>query len=162
MVRVAVGLGSNLQQPQQQIQRALVALEQLAAGEVSRSSLYRTPPMGPQDQPDYINAVALFETLLAPLPLLDALQQIEQAQGRERKHRWGARTLDLDLLCYGTEQIEHPRLSVPHPGMAVRAFVLLPLSEVGGEMLEIPGSGTVGQLLSQCDCSEIEKLGSER
>lgn len=162
MTEVVVGLGSNLLEPQQQIQRALVALQGVAKGVVRSSSLYRTPPMGPQDQPDYINAVALFETTMAPLALLDALQQIEQEQGRERRRHWGERTLDLDLLLYGKEQISHPRLCVPHPGIALRAFVLVPLAEVGGEVLEIPGAGTVRELLLQCDCSEIEKLGSEK
>lgn len=161
-IEVAIGLGSNLQEPRQQIQRALVALEHIAAGEVKSSSLYSTPPMGPQDQPDYINAVALFETAMAPLELLDAMQQIEQEQGRERRRHWGERTLDLDLLLYGREQISHSRLEVPHPGIAQRAFVLVPLAEVRGEVLDIPGVGRVGELLLQCDSSEIVKLGSEQ
>ncbi len=159
MVRVAVGLGSNLQQPQQQIEQALQALAQMSEGSFQCSSLYRTPPMGPQDQPDYINAVALFETSLKPIALLDRLQQIEQRQGRERKRHWGERTLDLDLLLYGEQSVDLPRLQVPHPGTAQRAFVLVPLHEVAGGQCRVPGLGTVAQLLEQCDCSEIEQFG---
>lgn len=158
-MEVVIGLGSNLQQPEQQIEQALDALQALAEGEVSASSLYRTPPMGPQDQPDYINAVASFESTLAPLELLDQLQQIEQAQGRVRKRHWGERTLDLDLLLYGDQQLDHPKLQVPHPGIATRAFVLVPLLELMGAAHLVVGLGSVGALVEQCGDKEIERIG---
>jgi 2-amino-4-hydroxy-6-hydroxymethyldihydropteridine diphosphokinase len=154
-----VGLGSNLQQPERQLRQALDALRAIAEeGVVKASSLYRSPPMGPQDQPDYINAVAVIETVLEPLELLDQLQQIEQQQGRERKRHWGERTLDLDLLLYGDQSIDHPRLQVPHPGITERSFVLLPMQEVLGDMQEIPGQGELGQWVERCNCDEIERV----
>jgi len=158
-VRAVVGLGSNLQQPERQLRQALDALRAIAEeGVVKASSLYRSPPMGPQDQPDYINAVAVIETVLEPLELLDQLQQIEQQQGRERKRHWGERTLDLDLLLYGDQSIDHPRLQVPHPGITERSFVLLPMQEVLGDMQEIPGQGELGQWVERCNCDEIERV----
>ncbi|MBT3309549.1 MAG: 2-amino-4-hydroxy-6-hydroxymethyldihydropteridine diphosphokinase [Gammaproteobacteria bacterium] len=158
-MRAVVGLGSNLQQPERQLRQALDALRAIAEeGVVKASSLYRSPPMGPQDQPDYINAVAVIETVLEPLELLDQLQQIEQQQGRERKRHWGERTLDLDLLLYGDQSIDHPRLQVPHPGITERSFVLLPMQEVLGDMQEIPGQGELGQWVERCNCDEIERV----
>ena len=158
-MRAVVGLGSNLQQPERQLRQALDALRAIAEeGAVKASSLYRSPPMGPQDQPDYINAVAVIETVLEPLELLDQLQQIEQQQGRERKRHWGERTLDLDLLLYGDQSIDHPRLQVPHPGITERSFVLLPMQEVLGDMQEIPGQGELGQWVERCNCDEIERV----
>ncbi len=154
-----IGLGSNLDQPRQQIEQALDSLGQIAQSRLAQaSSLYRTSPMGPQDQPDYINAVAALETTLAPLELLDRLQQIERQQGRVRGRRWGERTLDLDLLLYGEEQWDHPRLQLPHPGIALRSFVLVPLQEIAGDELEIPGVGKMDMLLKACDCGEIERV----
>ena len=158
-MRAVVGLGSNLQQPERQLRQALDALRAIAQeGVVKAPSLYRSPPMGPQDQPDYINAVAVIETVLEPLELLDQLQQIEQQQGRERKRHWGERTLDLDLLLYGDQSIDHPRLQVPHPGITERSFVLLPMQEVLGDMQEIPGQGELGQWVERCNCDEIERV----
>ncbi|BAN69323.1 2-amino-4-hydroxy-6-hydroxymethyldihydropteridine diphosphokinase [endosymbiont of unidentified scaly snail isolate Monju] len=150
MTRVHVGLGSNLEDPRRQIERAFEALAALPETVLAaRSSLYRSAPMGPADQPDYLNAVAALDTQLAPLPLLDALQEIERAQRRVRGRRWGPRTLDLDLLLYGDRQIDLPRLQVPHPGMHQRCFVLLPLLEVAGD-IEIPERGRVSVLLPCC------------
>ena len=116
MERVYIGLGSNLAEPQQQLRCALMALDALPDSRlVAVSSLYASDPLGPADQPRYNNAVAALDTSLAPLQLLDALQAIEQAQGRERKaERWGPRTLDLDILLFGQRLIDEPRLTVPH------------------------------------------------
>ena len=132
-----IGLGSNLGQPESQIKRALDALEQIPSTELSSvSSLYFSRPMGPQDQPDYMNAVAKLSTSLSPLALLDALQAIELDAGRERKEeRWGARTLDLDILLFDDLVIDSERLTVPHYGMKTREFVLLPLAEIAPDLV---------------------------
>lgn len=160
MVDAYIGLGSNLQQPAQQVTSALQALTTIPVSTlVSASSLYRSDPMGPQDQDDYINAVACLRTGLEPLHLLDQLQTIEQTHGRVRKRdRWGPRTLDLDLLMYGFESIDVPRLRVPHYGMAERAFVLLPLQEIAPAEFEIPGLGLLDELVSTLSSS----VGCER
>ena len=157
-VTAAIGLGSNLGDPLQQLNRAVQALSALRASELlAVSSFYGNPPMGPQDQPDYVNAAALLRTALAPLELLDALQAIEAAQGRERGRRWGERTLDLDLLLYGEQRIAHPRLSVPHPGMHERAFVLYPLAEIAGGR-PVPGLGSVAELAARCDDGALRRI----
>ncbi len=157
--QVYIGLGSNLEAPREQISRALKAIDQLPGSHLSAtSSLYRSPPMGPQDQPDYLNAVAEISTTLAPLELLEQLQLIEKSQGRLRNRRWGARTIDLDLLLYGQGRVDHPRLQVPHPGIGARRFVLVPLQELAGPELQIPGQGRVGSLLRQCNESEITEI----
>ena len=114
--------------------------------------------MGPKDQPDYVNAVMAIETSLAPLDLLDLLQSIESLEGRVRLgERWGPRTLDLDLLLYGEQVIQHPRLVVPHPGLAVREFVLHPLAEILPD-LEVPGLGRIRELAEQCPDNGIEVM----
>jgi 2-amino-4-hydroxy-6-hydroxymethyldihydropteridine diphosphokinase len=159
--RAFVGLGSNLDDPTGQVRRALLELAQLAESRLLRhSGLYRSPPMGPQDQPPYVNAVAMLQTALAPLELLDALQALERAHGRRRTTRWGPRTLDLDLLLYGDLQIEHPRLRVPHPGMAQRAFVLVPMAEIAPD-LEIPGLGVLRAVAvdGSADLERIDPAG---
>lgn len=141
-----IGLGSNLEDPAAQVRRALHELAALPGTELQRASqLYRSPPMGPPGQPDYINAVAALATRLEPEALLDALQAIEQAHHRRRLQRWGPRTLDLDILLYGQAQLHSPRLTVPHPGIAARAFVLQPLAEIA-PTLEIPGAGALSSL----------------
>lgn len=145
-----IGLGSNLEAPAEQIKTALTDLQSLPATQLLKtSSLYASPPMGPQDQPDYINAVALLDTTLAAHELLDALQAIEQQHGRQRKRHWGERTLDLDILLYGQQMIEDERLSVPHPGLTQRAFVVYPLLEIAGDM-PIPGQDTLQVIASRC------------
>ncbi len=132
MITAYIAVGSNLGDPVAQAQQAINALKTLPKTQVTKvSSLYSSQPMGPQDQPDYINAVVEIHTELLPLDLLEATQAIEQQQGRVRKdERWGARTLDLDILLYGNETIDDPRLTVPHYGMKVREFVLYPLAEI--------------------------------
>ncbi len=146
-----VGLGANLEQPVLQIQRALQALDHLPGTRLRQHSrLYQNPPMGPIDQPDYINAVAELSSSLDPFALLQALQTLEQQQGRMRNgQRWGPRTLDLDLLLYGSQCIQHPQLTLPHPGLPMRAFVLYPLAEIA-PTLHIPGLGPLPALLAQC------------
>jgi len=138
-----IGLGSNLDDPPAQIRRAFELLETIPGTQVtSRSSLYVSAPFGSVEQPDFINAVAELSTYLDAPALLLQLQKIEQSQGRIRGRRWGPRVLDLDLLVYGDEEIDSPQLSVPHPGIAKRNFVLLPLREIAPE-LEIPRLGRI-------------------
>jgi 2-amino-4-hydroxy-6-hydroxymethyldihydropteridine diphosphokinase len=158
-VKAYIGLGSNLDDPQRQLETAFSALDKLPGSSVTRhSAFYRSKPMGPADQPDYINAVAELTTGLAPQALLLALQAIEQAQGRVRNgQRWGARTLDLDLLLYGNEIINTDCLQVPHPGMAERDFVLIPLAEIAPDVV-IPGQPVLRLLLEHCPDHGLERL----
>ena len=143
-----IGLGSNLNQPALQVARAIAALAELPDSHLLRQSrLYASPPLGPVDQPDYVNAVVEIETALEPLVLLRALHAIEQAQGRVRTRHWGERIIDLDLLLYADWQMASDDLILPHPGIATRAFVLRPLAELAPE-LEIPGQGALGDLLA--------------
>ena len=123
-----IGLGSNLGDSRQILIEAVQKLATL--GTVKTSKLYQSPPMGPQDQPNYLNAVVQLETDLAPLVLLDELQRFEQESGRVRLRRWGERTLDLDLLIYGQEHIQNDRLTVPHVGLFERDFVVIPLLDL--------------------------------
>jgi len=143
-----LGLGANLHQPLQQLQQAVVALAALEHCQLqSVSSLYGSKPMGPQDQPDYVNAVVALLTTLTTEQLLDQLQTIELEQGRQRKdERWGPRTLDLDILLFGNHTINTARLTVPHYGMKVREFVLYPLAELAPE-LHLPDGTSLAQLL---------------
>ncbi|MDY7116297.1 2-amino-4-hydroxy-6-hydroxymethyldihydropteridine diphosphokinase [Halomonas sp. SSL-5] len=129
--RAWVGLGSNLADPRRQVETALEALDRLPlTRRIAASRLYASRPVGPRDQPDFINAVACLETRLSPLALLDQLQALEQRHRRVRARRWGPRTLDLDLLLFDDSRLCLPRLTVPHPEMTRRAFVLVPLLAV--------------------------------
>ncbi len=159
---VYIGLGSNLNYPVSQIKQARAAIAGLEKTKEKRfSSLYRTEPMGP-DQPDYINAVMAIETQLLPEELLTHLQSIEQAQGRVRtEDRWGPRTLDLDVLLVGRYCIRTERLTVPHYGIAERAFVLYPLAEVAPPNLLIPGKGVLRDLLRRCPPKGVHRLGED-
>lgn len=150
-VRAYIGLGSNLADPQAQLARAVAALRSLPASRLTAlSRFYRSRPMGPADQPDYLNAVAMLDTRLEAHELLDALQSIENDQGRVRGPlRWGPRTLDLDLLLFGADIIDTGRLKVPHPGIAERNFVLYPLAEIAPELV-LPDGRTLQQLLAAC------------
>lgn len=127
-VTTYIGLGSNLGHSKKILQNAVKELATL--GNIRVSKLYRTPPMGPQDQPDYLNAVVELCTELEPLKLLDALQRFEQSSGRVRLRHWGERTLDLDLLLYGNQHIKNERLTVPHVGLFERDFVVIPLLDL--------------------------------
>ena len=158
---VFIGLGSNQQQPLQQLQSALARMALVPDVDlVDLSSYYQTPPVGPQDQPDYVNAVACLETALEPTQLLDQLQKIEHAQGRVRDQRWGPRTLDLDILLFGDRIIADERLTVPHPEMHKRCFVLVPLAELQPD-ITIPRIGSIGTLLAKLDCRDIRKLSAD-
>lgn len=156
MQRCYVAIGSNLADPVAQALAAIETLQQLPDSQfVAVSSLYASKPMGPQSQPDYINAVICFDTKLAPIALLDALQHIENTQGRVRNERWGARTLDLDILLYADQVIDTPRLTVPHYGMKVREFVLYPLAEIEPE-LRLPDGESVAELTLNCPRNDLE------
>ncbi|GLQ88699.1 2-amino-4-hydroxy-6-hydroxymethyldihydropteridine diphosphokinase [Dyella flagellata] len=155
-----VALGSNLGDSRQHLLDATEALATLPQTELlARSRLYRTPPWGGVDQPDFLNAVVLIETALPPHDLLDALLNIERAAGRQRNgERWGPRTLDLDLLYVAGRTVNSERLTLPHPHIADRAFVLLPLNDVAPDLL-IPGQGKVSNLLQGVDahgCTPVE------
>lgn len=128
MIKTYIGLGSNLGDSLQILTEAVHKLATL--GPVQVSQLYQSPPMGPQDQPNYLNAAVQLQTDLSPLALLDELQRFEQESGRVRLRHWGERTLDLDLLIYGDEQIQNERLTVPHVGVLERDFVLRPLLDI--------------------------------
>ena len=166
MVVAVIGLGSNLQQPVQQVQTALRELAALPHSRcLGHSSLYRSAALVAEgvapDQPDYINAVAALETTLEPMALLDALQALEQAHGRRRESHWGPRTLDLDLLLYGDQVINNERLTIPHPGLYDRNFVLYPLQEIASEQgmaIQIPGGGDLAALLKRCPPHDLEKV----
>lgn len=132
IIRTFIGLGSNLGDSQQILKEAVAKLATL--GPVQVSPLYQSPPMGPQDQPNFLNAVVQLDTTLAPLALLDQLQHFEQEAGRVRLRRWGERTLDLDLLIYGQEQIHNERLTVPHAGILERDFVVIPLLDLDADL----------------------------
>src|SRR5699024_1529563 len=137
---------------------ALAALAELPDTElVAVSSLYRNPPMGPQDQPDYVNAAALLRTRLAPRRLLQELQALERRQWRGRRHRWGPRSIDRDLLLWGETVIDEPDLRVPHPGLHERPFVLYPLAEIAPG-LAVPGRGRVEELVAACSAAGLVKV----
>lgn len=126
-----IALGSNLNQPIVQVRMAMLRFALLPKTRLRRvSSLYQSAPLGPQDQPNFINAVVAIETALTPIALLDACQAIEQAQGRVKSRRWGERTIDCDILTYGDQVISTDRLTIPHPEMHKRDFVMLPYDEV--------------------------------
>lgn len=159
MVRAYIGLGSNLDHPEQQLKKALTSFDAIPATcLVDRSSLYRSRPLGPQDQPDFVNAVAALDTRLPPLALLHELQAIEQQHGRDRSvGHWGPRTLDLDLLLYGDMQLATADLTLPHPGLLERSFALFPLYEIA-PALEIVGRGAVRYYLERCPGPVLERL----
>jgi len=154
-----IGIGSNQQDPAKQAQQAIEALRNLPNSELLQcSSLYCSAPMGPQDQPDYINAVAKIETQLSAIELLDALQSIEQNQGRVRKdNRWGPRTLDLDIILYDNKKIDSDRLTIPHYGMQDREFVLYPLAEISPK-LTLPNGTHLSHLVALCDKNGLTKI----
>ena len=151
LVRVYVGLGSNLGNPAENISSAISQLEKMPlVTSLVCSSLYRSEPVGFEDQPDFVNAVCSMKSGMQSDKLLQFLQQIEQEAGRQRDNvRWGPRTLDLDLLLYGDLAISTPTLVIPHPRMHERAFVLYPLQEISPDLV-IPGAGAVAELADRC------------
>ncbi len=154
-----VGLGSNLDDPRAQVLRAGDALAQLTDSRfVLRSSLYRTPPFGPVEQPDFVNAVVAMLTQLDAANFLSVLKRLETKLGRQAPVvRWGPRVIDLDLLVHGTSVLDQPDITVPHPGLAQRAFVLRPLAEIAPDLL-VPRVGRVASLLARVDASKVERL----
>jgi 2-amino-4-hydroxy-6-hydroxymethyldihydropteridine diphosphokinase len=146
-----VALGSNLDDPEAQVEGGFAALAALPGTRLrARSRLYRTPPWGVVDQPAFVNAAAALETSLAPRALLEALLAIEAGAGRVRGVRNGPRTLDLDLLAYGGCELREAGLTLPHPRLHERAFVLLPLADVAPGF-DVPGQGRVADLLANVD-----------
>ncbi len=159
-VRVYIGLGSNLDDPAAQTKRAFAELAELSQTRMlARSHLYKSKPLGPQDQPDYLNAVAVLETQLEPLDLLHRLRALEERHGRRRagERHWGPRSLDLDILLYGDIRMQTPELTLPHPGVHERSFVLYPLEEVAPALV-IPGHGPVQSLRDRCHAPAIERV----
>ena len=156
---VFIGLGANLKDPVAQLKSALESLQALPDTQlVSHSSLYSSKPLGPQSQPEYVNAVARINTALAPIALLDALQAIEQEQGRERKaERWGPRTLDLDIILFGGHVISSERLTIPHYHFHVREFVLYPLYQIAPELC-LPDGTPLATLISQVPDNGLTEL----
>ncbi|WFP49637.1 2-amino-4-hydroxy-6-hydroxymethyldihydropteridine diphosphokinase [Methylomonas sp. EFPC3] len=158
-VEAYIGLGSNLDNPVEQLKQARTEIATLAGvAELAFSSLYLSTPVGPQDQPDFVNAVMKISTSLAAAELLSQLQAIETAHGRLRLVRWGARTLDLDILLYGASIITEAQLVVPHPEMAKRGFVLYPLADIAPADLPIPGFGPLADLLAACPQAGLQRL----
>lgn len=162
MAAAYVALGSNLDDPAAQLDRAFEELAVLPETRLTaRSPLYKSAPMGPQDQPDFINAAAALETELTPQALMQALLGIERAHGRRRDGmRWGPRSLDLDLLLYDERVLHEPGLDLPHPGLHERAFVLYPLADIAPQR-SVPGHGTVAELRARCRDAHIQRLEVE-
>lgn len=157
-----VALGSNLEDPIAQVRAGLRELAALPGTRlVAASSLYRNPPAGYRDQPDFVNAVAQIETHLAPRELLNALLEIERRHGRARDFPNAPRTLDLDILIYGEREILETGLTIPHPRMLERAFVLVPLAEIAPAAV-VPGAGDVSRLVARVDTTGMVKLSDER
>jgi 2-amino-4-hydroxy-6-hydroxymethyldihydropteridine diphosphokinase len=142
-----VAIGSNLDRPLAQVNESFARLENLpATGWLRRSRLYVSRPLGPQDQPDFLNAAAGILTQLSARELLEGLLRIEKSMGRERRQRWGPRVIDLDLIWMPGETIDEPGLTLPHPGVSSRNFVLYPLADIA-PTLAIPGHGKVSELV---------------
>ena len=153
-----IGLGGNLQDPEGHLAQGFADLATLPQSHLTgRSRLYRSAPMGFLEQPDFVNAVARISTALSPEALLDALLAIEVRHGRRREFPNAPRTLDLDILLYDAQRLSTPRLTIPHPRMGHRAFVLRPLQELAPD-LDIPGQGSLSALLSQCADQRVTPL----
>lgn len=153
-----IGLGSNLQEPAAQLARAVAELAALPeTALIAQSPFYASSPVGPQDQPDFVNGAAWISTGLEPHALLDQLQAIEQAHGRERLKHWGPRTLDLDLLIFGDQMLNDDRLTVPHRELPNRNFVLQPLLDLKPD-LQLPDGNTIANLRAQCPDNRLRKL----
>jgi len=153
-----IGLGSNLEDPCRQLQRAFVAIEKLPGTcLIAQSSLYSSAPLGYANQSDFVNAVAKVSTMLGPRELLQALLQIEQSHGRERTFRNAPRTLDLDILLFGEVQLHEEGLTIPHPQMHLRAFVLKPLLEIAPSVI-IPAVGSATRAMESCIDQSLERL----
>jgi 2-amino-4-hydroxy-6-hydroxymethyldihydropteridine diphosphokinase len=158
MALAHVALGANLDEPVAQIRKAIGALSDLRESRLLRvSSLYRTAPIGIRGQPDFINAVSVFETRLDPLEMLEELFLVEASFGRRRDYHHAPRTLDLDLLLYGDQILDTPRLKLPHPRMHLRAFVLAPLLEIIPDC-RIPGRGVATAWRTATRLQRVDKI----
>lgn len=159
MHTVYLGLGANLNAPRKQIHAAVAALKALEDVEfVCVSHDYASKPMGPQDQPDYVNAVACVKTALKPEQLLDLTQAIELEHGRVRKEqRWGPRTLDIDILLFGNDVIDTPRLTVPHYGLTEREFVVYPLLEIAPTLV-LPNNQSLADITKTLPLNDLQQL----
>jgi 2-amino-4-hydroxy-6-hydroxymethyldihydropteridine diphosphokinase len=158
MERIYIGMGSNLADPAEQLRSAVEALGQLPQTTLAGvSAFYQSDSLLP-GQPRYTNAVAALDSALDPLQMLDALQAIENDQGRERLERWGPRTLDLDILLFGDRLINEPRLKVPHYQIQERAFVLYPLAELAPQDLRLADGRSLSDLLAACPFVGLERL----
>lgn len=159
---VYIGLGGNLENPREQVERAFTELAELPQSTLlAQSPLYQSRPVGPAGQPDYINAVALLNTQLSPIALLDALQAIEQTHRRVRIQHWGPRTLDLDILLIDNQTINSERLTVPHPFMTQRNFVLYPLADIAPDLI-LPCGTALKTLIATCDNDGLVRLEPNR
>ncbi len=151
-----IGLGSNLSQPYQQIQKAISALNNIADTKVMADSGYfKSRPMGPADQPDYVNAVIELETKISVTKLLAHCQQIEKQQRRIKTRHWGERTIDLDILLYADKNIKTENLTVPHPGICQRDFVYMPLLKIKPEII-VPGIGKLNNIVKSDNCTNAD------
>ncbi|MFM1843196.1 MAG: 2-amino-4-hydroxy-6-hydroxymethyldihydropteridine pyrophosphokinae [Cyanobacteriota bacterium] len=158
--RAVIGLGGNIGSVLETLNQAIAVLDQTPGITVAQcSSWYQSPPVGPP-QPDFINGCALLDVTLSPQALLKSLLAIEQHFGRIRQERWGPRTLDLDLIFYGNQQLNLPNLQVPHPQFHLRPFVLFPLAEIAPQWLDPRSGQTVQELLTKVDGSTVWKVGS--
>ncbi|MFV0478400.1 MAG: 2-amino-4-hydroxy-6-hydroxymethyldihydropteridine diphosphokinase [Parahaliea sp.] len=158
MIRCYLGLGSNLQNPAKQLRAAIQHLRQIPdIVLVAISAVYHSRAVGPGEQPDYLNAAAAIDTRLAPEQLLEALQTIERAQGRVRHERWGARTLDIDILLYGHQLIHSEHLRIPHPAMKERRFVLQPLADIFPKGQVLPTGELPDTLLATCRTAALQR-----
>ena len=156
--KACVALGANIGEPLRQIEAGFSALAALPGTRLlARSSLYRSAPVGYADQPDFINAVAIIETTLAPHALLDALLAIERVNGRVREFPNAPRTLDLDIVLYGDMVLQEPGLTIPHARMLERAFVMVPLAEIAPDIM-VPGHGKVSDLAKHVDAASVAQL----
>lgn len=159
-VECMVGVGSNLGDPVRQVSQALQDLQSLPDCRLlATSGLYHNPPVGPPDQPDYVNAVARLQTGLSPHALLASLQTLEQAAGRRKTRSWGERILDLDLLVYGDLSMDDPQLTLPHPEIARRRFVLVPWLEIDPDAV-LPDGQSLAELLAGAPPHPLERLAS--
>ncbi|MGI9276153.1 MAG: 2-amino-4-hydroxy-6-hydroxymethyldihydropteridine diphosphokinase [Endozoicomonas sp.] len=160
MITSYIALGSNLENPGLQLQRAVDEIDSTAGITLTGSSrLYLSDPVGPEDQPDYCNAVVRVDTSLEPIALLDAMQTIENNHGRVRTVRWGPRTLDLDILLYGDQVIDSERLTVPHYQMHVRNFVICPLADITPKLI-LPSGTEISFLVEQVGCEGLEVVAT--
>ena len=158
---VYIALGANLKRPADQVRAGVEELAMLPDTRLAAvSSLYRSAPVGYLDQPEFVNAVACVETALSPRALLDALLEIERRYGRVRDFPNAARTLDLDIALYGETEVSEPGLTIPHPRLLERAFVLVPLAEIAPEAV-VPGRGRVRDLLVAVDPASLTRIEEE-